>query len=441
MIENHTSTIIPEINKIVSPDFCKKLAKSTGFVKRSTSRLKGDEFVKVMILGQGDDSLLTYTRRIKKLSPKTKISLVGLAQRINRESSEILMYEVMVKCLVNSYEKGINKIEGISRILIQDSTCIALNKKLGNIYAGSGGHHKTAGVKIDCIYDYTNENILSSNHYARTVSDTKNSKEIFKHIKTNDLIIRDLGYFIIDDLETIEKCNAFFLSRLKINVKVYLRFKDKEPLDLIQFLKKKLKNQNTLDCTAYIGVNKLKIRLVVAKLPEEVVNERLRKANRSAQVARKPLSDEKKAFLKYSIFITNLPDNIASLTDILNLYRIRWRIELLFKEWKSQIHIENILGTNIHRIRCLIYGRICLVLILNKIISYLSYMCLKLYQRELCVKRVLDILIKDGVLIELFTSKNTQKKLKEILEGDDLSVLLKNKRKNRKTTRELVIKA
>ena len=79
------------------------------------------------------------------------------------------------------------------------------------------------------------------------------------------------------------------------------------------------------------------------------------------------------------------------------LYRIRWRVELLFKEWKSQLNIEGIRGTNIHRIRCLIYGRLCLLMIMNRIISYSTpELALNLYGRELSVKKALDVLLKDG---------------------------------------------
>lgn len=436
-MKNHTDTIVPNISKIVSPQFCKKMALETGFVKRSTNRLNGYEFVRAMILGNGNDTLRTYKKRIAHFNPDGKMSLPGLAQKINQSSAENLMFQVLTKCLMSLYEKVESKMKNISRILIQDSTCIPLNKKLAATYSGSGGHHKTAGVKFDCIYDYTNESILHVEHHARTVPDAKNGKAIFKHLQPNDLVLRDLGYFIIESFKEIEERNAFYASRLKGEVLVYLHPEDEKPLTFIAFLKKKLRNKKFLDCTVYIGKNKNKVRLIVNKLPDHIVNQRLRRANRDAQVRRSTLSDSKKALLSYTIIVTNLPPEMASPEDILMLYGIRWRIELVFKEWKSQICIGNITGTNIHRIRCLIYARLCLLLIINKLTSYVSRKFLEINGRELSIKKVLEDLLEKGNIDKLFLKKGVQKIVEKIL-TEDPQDLQKGKRIKRKTTLEIL---
>jgi Transposase DDE domain len=434
-MKNHTDIIIPNISNIVSSQFCKKMALKTGFVKRSTNRLNGYEFVKAMILGSGNDTLLTYKKRIIHFNPNGKMSLSGLAQKINQPSAEDLMFQVFTKCLINLYEKVTSNIKNISRILIQDSTCIPLNKKLRAIYSGSGGHHKNAGIKIDCIYDYTNEAILDVQHHARTVPDANNGCAIFKHLQPNDLVLRDLGYFKIENFKKIEEQSAYYVSRLKSELLVYLRSEDEKALTFIEFLKKKLRNTNFLDCISYIGKGKQKVRLIVNKLPDEVVNQRLRRANRESQVRRTTLSDSKRAFLSYTILITNLPQEMASAKDILMLYGIRWRIELVFKEWKSQICIGNITGTNIHRIRCLIYGRLCLLLILNKLTSYISKKFLEINKEELSIKKTLDYLLEKENLLKIFLKKGVKKILEKALK-EDYQDLSKGKRKKRKTTLE-----
>lgn len=439
-MKNHTDTTLAQINKIVSPEFCKKMAIKTGFVKRCTSRLNGFEFVKTMILGSGEDSLFTYKKRLIQFNPQSKLSAPGLSQRINQKSAEDLMLNVLSKCLTHLYERVKPKLKNINRILIQDSTCLALNKKLVDIYSGSGGHYKNSGVKIDCIYDYTNEAVLDVEHYARVASDVKNGASIFKYLEPKDLVLRDLGYFKIEELNKISERGAFYVSRLKVDVSVYLRFEDKKPLTFIEFLKKKLKRLNFLDCYVYIGKNKQKVRLIINKLPTEAINKKLRRAKREAKVGGTNLSDLKKALLSYTILITNIPADIASCKEILMLYRIRWRIELIFKEWKSQINIENIKGTNIHRIRCLIYSRICLILIMNKLTTYLSHQALSLYQRELSVKKTLDVLLKDGQLLKIFLAKRLKRIIEKII-NETLFELLKGKRSKRKTSLEVLMKS
>ena len=126
---------------------------------------------------------------------------------------------------------------------------------------------------------------------------------------------------------------------------------------------------------------------------------------------------------------------MATAKEILMLYGIRWRIELVFKEWKSQICIGNITGTNIHRIRCLIYARLCLLLLINKLTSFMSSKFLDLYGRELSIKKALDNLLEKENIQKLFLKKGIKKILEKIF-SEDPHDFLKGKRKTRKTTLE-----
>jgi hypothetical protein len=65
-MKNHTDAIVSKLQKIVSPEFCKRLALKTGFVKRSTSRLKGYEFVKALIIGSSENSCILVGGRSKR---------------------------------------------------------------------------------------------------------------------------------------------------------------------------------------------------------------------------------------------------------------------------------------------------------------------------------------------------------------------------------------
>lgn len=43
---------------------------------------------------------------------------------------------------------------------------------------------------------------------------------------------------------------------------------------------------------------------------------------------------------------------------IIAIYKIRWQIELIFKNFKSNIELDYLAGTNKYRIESLIYGRL-----------------------------------------------------------------------------------
>ncbi len=42
----------------------------------------------------------------------------------------------------------------------------------------------------------------------------------------------------------------------------------------------------------------------------------------------------------YVLILTTLPDTVASATEILELYRLRWQIECAFKRCKSLLHCD-----------------------------------------------------------------------------------------------------
>lgn len=49
---------------------------------------------------------------------------------------------------------------------------------------------------------------------------------LIKEEKVGDLILRTLGYFNFEDFLDIEKREAFYISRLKPNIEVYIESND-----------------------------------------------------------------------------------------------------------------------------------------------------------------------------------------------------------------------
>jgi len=97
-------------------------------------------------------------------------------------------------------------------------------------------------------------------------------------LRANDLRIEDLGYFKIEKLRVIEKATAFFLSRLKFGVNIYifenLQYKQ---LDLLKLVGK-MKVGEVKEMRVYLGEKeKYPTRLVIEKVPEKLANEKRRK--------------------------------------------------------------------------------------------------------------------------------------------------------------------
>jgi hypothetical protein len=56
------------------------------------------------------------------------------------------------------------------------------------------------------------------------------------------------------------------------------------------------------------------------------------------------------ALAAWTLFVTNVPAERLTLREVLVLGRMRWQIELLFKLWKSQGHVDESRSTKPWRI-------------------------------------------------------------------------------------------
>jgi len=89
--------------------------------------------------------------------------------------------------------------------------------------------------------------------------------------------------------------------------------------------------------------------MIIKPIPEEVSNKRIRKATQGGK--RKggyQVSKEYKIKSRYNIFVKNVPKKTLNRQQIVDSYRLRWQIEIIFKTWKSnlQIHKMNRAMTN-----------------------------------------------------------------------------------------------
>ena len=53
-----------------------------------------------------------------------------------------------------------------------------------------------------------------------------------------------------------------------------------------------------------------------------------------------------------SLFITNTSEGMLKTAEIIELYRLRWQIELVFKTWKSLLNVHKVKAVKKERLEC-----------------------------------------------------------------------------------------
>ena len=119
-----------------------------------------------------------------------------------------------------------------------------------------------------------------------------------------------------------------------------------------------LKKNKPVDTWVFIGAKKqIWVRLVMLPQPATQAAEKIRKAKQDRD-KRLNHSPEYYQWLKYSVYITTVDENVWTTKDVAKAYRVRWQIEIIFKSWKTGFHLQEILhegSGNEHRVRVSIY--------------------------------------------------------------------------------------
>lgn len=252
----------------------------------------------------------------------------------------ILMEKVAALGLARTQRRMAGHCGGVfavfGRVLVEDSTVISLPSHLADTYPGprnqTGKPH--AAMRVQTVLDLKSDALVNVRRSAYTHNDQAASPEIVDIVQAGDLVLRDLGYFVIAVFRSIAERKAYFLSRLHITAAL-LDPRTGEKIDLLKLLR----HVGDLDMDVRLGcTERLPVRLVACRVPPDVAAERRRQA-RTNRDRRAKTSPTKLALLDWELFVTNVPRELWSAPIVAQVYGFRWRIEILFKAWKSFLHL------------------------------------------------------------------------------------------------------
>ena len=217
-------------------------------------------------------------------------------------------------------------------------------------------------------YDTLSGEINNLSLNAFNDQDAKDSVATMELTKERDLIIRDLAYMSLEALQLIVKNLAFFLCRANPNVYIYEKQGDEyKKIDFVKitaFMRKY--NLGSIQREVYLGSKeKLQVRLIIYLLPEQQVAKKLRNAvqNNKKKGGDGNLSKEYKARAFLNLFITNASEEQIPMDHVWQLCRLRWKIELIFKIWKSISAIEKVKRVKKHRLECYIISKLIIIVL------------------------------------------------------------------------------
>ena len=352
------------------------IAKSTSFIMRESSRLRGLMFLQLnmfSLLSQEEKSLTdqcdyledTFGLSISKQSLDERYNTYAVA--FMKASYEAMLKEVLQPYITPLEQKANEKELPFKGIELADSTVFDIGAQLQVFYKGGG--QSTSAIKIQQRYDLLRGETLGFKITSGNESDVNYTQDLNKSLIADWLYIKDLGYYKASHFVEISKSGAYFLSRYKGGTNLYIKdennqYKKVHMIDLVPKYGEKKEIP-----VIYVGQNKLKVRMIIDSVPEEYIEQRKAKViKKNKNNYRIKLHPDALLLCSFNVFITNAGESILPFDKIRLLYALRWQIELIFKIWKSIFSIDkDVKKMNIFRFECYLYGRLMAILLSEKI--------------------------------------------------------------------------
>ena len=342
----------------LSVEVIRRIARETKFTVRCFKKISPEDFVNYLC-GESIKGTVSHNDLAAKIAVETGRRASKQAYSDRTDNNCILFFQRLLEEVIKAKHDAKELLNtkfacGYKRILIQDSTIIRLPQKLFEIFSGV----KNAGVsacnaRIQGVYD------LVSGMFVYFSIDTYSKNDLAAAhdfpLQEGDLMLRDRGYLVLDTIAEAIKLKADIISRYKHKI-TFSDPKTGKELDLLKMLRGKRK----VDMQVLAGKEeKVPVRLMAVRVCEETANIRRMKAKKEAK-GHAP-SAEVLELMSWTIFITNINNPAFNFEVIYVLYSLGWRIEIIFKAWKSHLEFDKIHTVSHEQLTVLLYARFIMI--------------------------------------------------------------------------------
>ena len=358
------NTSVTDPLKASLPDL-EAIAKESGFIKYRSQKFCAFSFVAALLqtLRKPEPSLNQFATILHKLNPKA-MTRQAVHHRFNPRALEFLA-QIHASLLAAQYpvRKDSRLRSSFRRILIQDCSTLSLCSSLHDHFPACNNQHgKTAGVKVSALIDLMEAKMIHQEFDDARCSDKDFGKRAIPFFDEADLILRDLGFFALAEFRTMNSRGVHWVSRITMSQRIYIDGVEIEKL--LRTLNGKEGKSYDLKGVISSGKNALDARVLVTRVPKEVAEKRREKRRETARrnPGRQNEPSARSLYLdSWNIIVTNVSVDLASGDELMDLYRVRWQIEIQFRGWKQAIRPKMLLShrTGECHTEILIYG--CLI--------------------------------------------------------------------------------
>jgi hypothetical protein len=400
------NTLLQRLNKLIQPARIEQLAKDHGWCQRR-AKISGFEFFYSGALGQASALELTLNAQATCLSQT--VTRQAVDQRYNPAAVEFFK-AVFEEALAGSLDGHIDSAmaqalhQRFGAIRLFDSTQCPCSQALDKIFPGCGGGGSGAGLKVLLSYDYSRSQLQPLAVLAAKRSDQGLAEAVAQQVGRGELGIWDKGFYKAQALRQLAARGGYFLLPWSRSVSVWQLDAAGQRTEIDMAAQLKSSSQACVDWPAVeLGQTQDSrlgpVRLVAYRLTQEKADRRRAQLREKCRTYGRQPTEQALELAGWLILMTNVPAQLLPTAALGYLYRVRWQVELLFKQWKSVLRLDAIPSQNACRVQCEVWARLLAALLASVWHQHANAACLQLHQREISFSKLAKQLQQHGQLL------------------------------------------
>lgn len=340
--------------KTFFPAGWEELAEAHGALKGLRQDKSPEKFLRVLLMHLGCGFSLRETAARATQAELADLSDVALLKRL-RKSKDWL--HAMCSALFAERAVGSELTQDTAFRLI-DSTLV---KEPGQTGSQWRIHYSLQWPGLNCDY------------FKLTATEGKGTGESLLQypLRAGEHVLADRGYCRAQDFHYAAAQGAKTLIRLNTGT-IRLETEAGQPFPLLSRLAALTKTGQIRDWPVWLPCDEAKplsVRLCVIRKSEIAIKRTLKKLRRRASINQRNLEPATLRYAEFVMVLTTFPAAEFSAAQVLEHYRFRWQIELLFKRLKQLAQLGHLPKYDDDSSQAWLYGKLFVALLTEKLIA------------------------------------------------------------------------
>lgn len=422
------------------PEPFRRLARQTRWFLRQ-GKIDPYDFLLSGVLGQASALRLTLNSQAQSL--QEPVSRQAIHQRYNPQAVAFFQAahnHMLAEALAQppTVALAASLRQHFRAVYLLDSTRFDAPAALQDLFPACGGDASPANVKVLLRYEYIQGQFEPRALWPGKKSDQGSAAAMAALLQKDQLQIQDKGFYDAAAWQAVQAAGAYLLMPWTRSVTVWTRPHPGQPEALLDVAAALQAATTDRVEWAEVALGKAErrvegVRLTAFRLSPESAG-RHRNALREAQRRQGRLPTAAALELAgWLILITNAPVDKLPADMIAYLYRLRWQVELIFRQCKSTLRLDQARGDNAHRTQCEIWARLMCAVLVFLWHAHANAACWGQYRLEISFEKAACLIqLKAHGLAQALVQGGPR--LQEVLQ-QLWRCLLKTARKGRQKTR------